>query len=121
VLIDLGRPSEAVESYDRALGIAPDSLETWCNRGAALQALECYNQAIVLKDEFPEAHYNRGCLLMALTHYSDAVPSFRRAVALRPDYFDAHNHLGLALAPAALWRASGGARMRRSGARYAAL
>jgi tetratricopeptide (TPR) repeat protein len=63
VLGELGRNEEAVESYDRALALAPDVIEDWLSRGVAL---------------------------IALGRYEDAVASFDRVLALKPDFPQAH-------------------------------
>ena len=39
VLSKIGRNAEALDSYDRALALAPDSVADWMNRGVALIAL----------------------------------------------------------------------------------
>ena len=59
---------EAVDAYDRALHIAPES---------------------------PEALSNRGQSLMSLARYPEALASFARAQAIRPDYASAHYNEGL--------------------------
>lgn len=69
------------------------------------QALECFYKAISIQANYPQAFLNIGCILSdrarSLTQPSrtlaDAVAAFEKALALRPEYFEAHNNLGLVL------------------------
>ena len=45
-LKDLGRSSEALESYDRALELKPDLAVAWCNRGLVLLELGRLDEAM---------------------------------------------------------------------------
>src|SRR5262249_7771011 len=96
--------SEAVASYDRALAIAPDSIDNWCNRGAALhelrrydEALASYDAALALKPDFAEVHFNRGNALALLGRHAEALAAYDRALAIDPAYLDALNARGAAL------------------------
>jgi predicted O-linked N-acetylglucosamine transferase (SPINDLY family) len=100
----MGRSAEAIASYDRAVAIAPQSLENWCNRAAALidlgrheDALASYEQAVTIKPQFAEAHLSRGNVLFALKRYRDAIAAFDMALALKPDDPDALSNKGSAL------------------------
>src|SRR5262249_35866332 len=44
-----------------------------------------------------ETHNNRGSALFALGRFHEAAASFRRAIALKPDYILAHYNLGLTM------------------------
>ena len=44
-----------------------------------------------------EAHFNRANQLDDLKRHEEAINSYRRAIALKPDYAEAHNNLGNAL------------------------
>lgn len=103
-LIELGRPGDALASYDRAIALKPNYLEAHNNRGAALNQLGRYEEALASCDkalaarpDYAEAHYNRGIALRSLQRAADAVASYERAIALKPDYFEAHNNRGIAL------------------------
>jgi len=69
-LLELGRQTEALTAFDRALAQAPNHTRAWNNRGRALQSL------------------NR---------HDDAVASFEKAIAVDKDYADAHSNLALSL------------------------
>jgi tetratricopeptide (TPR) repeat protein len=44
-----------------------------------------------------DAHFNLGVTLKEQGRLDEAVDSYRRAIALKPDYADAHNNLGMTL------------------------
>jgi len=99
----LGRPDEAVASYDRALALRPDA-ETHFNRANALkelrrldEALAGYDRALALDPDGAAAWYNRGNALKELGRPEEALVSYDRALFLRADYPDAHNNRGNAL------------------------
>ena len=53
---------------------------------------ECESQRVAMgiapKDEYD--YYNRGCLLALREQYADAVKAFDQAIALKPDFAEAH-------------------------------
>src|SRR5437879_2939905 len=78
-----GHPSEALESYERALALKPAFVDALNNRGSALkdlgrfdEALESFDRALALKPDLATAHYNRGALLSALKRHDDALASY---------------------------------------------
>jgi protein O-GlcNAc transferase len=60
-------------------------------------AIEHYKDALKILPEFPEAEYQMGTAQLALGKLDDAERSFRRAVALRPDWTLALNNLASVL------------------------
>ena len=64
--MELGRPDEALASYDQALALRPDDANTFNNRGSAL---------------------------MALGHAEEALASYDRALAIKPDHAEARDLL----------------------------
>jgi predicted O-linked N-acetylglucosamine transferase (SPINDLY family) len=104
VLRDLQRYQEAVDSYDRAIVLAPGYAEAHNNRGAALMALkradaalDSYASAISLRPDYAEAHYNRGVMLHEVGRVDEALESYARAVALQPRFAAAHYNQGIVL------------------------
>ncbi len=62
-------------------------------------ALREFEAAIADDDGFPEAHRGRALVLdLGFGRLEDAERAYRRAIALRPDYSEAHNDLGQLLA-----------------------
>src|SRR4029079_3367349 len=70
VLGTLGRPVEAVASYEAVLKIDPDHVD---------------------------ALLNHGCELQQLHRHREAVASFKRLTTVQPDHVDGHLNEGLAL------------------------
>jgi Tfp pilus assembly protein PilF len=72
-----------------------DALRT----GRYPEALREFDAALAVDDGFAEAHRGRALVLdFGFGRSEDAEKAYRRAVALRPDYSEAHNDLGQLLA-----------------------
>ena len=68
-------------------------------QGRAQDALNEYDTALAIDDRFPEAWYGRGLVLdFSFGRQEEAEKDYRRAIALRPAYSEAHNALGQLLA-----------------------
>ena len=100
----LGKKTEALESYDRALSVRPAHPEVLSNRGITLhqleqfdEALDSYDRALAVRPDHAEALSNRGNTLRSLNRFDEAVTSYDRALAARPDYAEAHCNRGAAL------------------------
>lgn len=90
-LMELGRLDAALESYDRAVAIAPENSEAHLSRAVVLErlrrtdaALAGYDRLIALKPNHADAHANRGNLLREMRRFEEAVESYERAIALDP-------------------------------------
>lgn len=67
--------------------------------GRGPEALREFDEALKSDERFPEAHLGRGLTLeFAFGKLDDAEKEYRRALALRPTYSEAHNDLGQLLA-----------------------
>jgi Tfp pilus assembly protein PilF len=67
--------------------------------GRFQEALQEFDQALKMNEKFPEASLGRGLVLeFAFGKLDQAEKSYRRALALRPNYPEAHNDLGQLLA-----------------------
>lgn len=62
----------------------------------AMAQKEIY-QALRMDPKSPEAHHVEGFILLGLKQYVQAAVAFRKALQLKPDYFEARNNLGAAL------------------------
>lgn len=100
VLTLLGRFEEALESYDRALAMAPDA-ETLRNRAQALQslnrprdALASYDAALQRDPTDVQAWFKRGVLLGELGRPDESLASYDRVLALQPGHVEALNNRG---------------------------
>ena len=105
----LGRSDEALEAYDRAVGIDPADAAAHAGRGDALaaldrfaEALEAYDRAADLDPGFAPFHLLRGDALAALDRFAEALEAYDAAVGIDPA--DAAAHVGRGDALAALGR-----------------
>ena len=83
---------EAIESFDKAIEIKPNSSEAWNNRGVSLHALgrkeeaiASFDKAIEIKPDQCKAWYNRGHSLHDLSRKEEAILSYEKAVEIKPD------------------------------------
>ena len=104
VLLDLGRPEEALASYERALDLKPDFAGALNGRGNALldlkrpeRALASYERALAHQPDHVQALNNRGNALLDLLRPEQALASYEHALALAPDFAGALNGRGNAL------------------------
>lgn len=108
LLVQLNRLEEAKAHFEKAIAIRPDSLQARNNLGNVLARLNCLDQSIVQYERVLEvsrrnaepyfrACYNMGVTLQALKRHEEAIPHYTRAIAIKPDYAEAHNGLADAL------------------------
>lgn len=120
-LSNLGRHSEALESYDRALNHAQEEFpEVWENRSASLSNLgqeeaaqKSFERAIALKPQEPEPRtintlptqqaeaktsFYQGVQKFNQGDFAAALVEFDRAVELMPEFALAWNNRGICLA-----------------------
>jgi len=101
----LGRASESVGLYRRALALNPRLVEAQNNLGNAFleledyaEALGSYRHALALKPNDAQILCNLGNALQQLGLADEARATAERAIAQDPNLAVAHNNLGLALA-----------------------
>jgi tetratricopeptide (TPR) repeat protein len=107
LLVDGGRPDDALPHIERTLALRPDYPEALNNLGNCLtqlkrpgEALAPLERAIQLQPRYAAAHNNLGAALMALGRAEEGRARFETAVRLQPDYATARRNLGQALASA---------------------
>jgi protein O-GlcNAc transferase len=93
VLEALGRSADALAESDRALAIQPNFPEAMLNRCGSLRALKRYEETLQGLDalllahpNYAEAHNMRGMLLADFNRPIEALTSYERAVALKPEF-----------------------------------
>jgi len=103
-LHDLKRYEEAVSSYKKAIQIAPGMGEAHNNLGNSLMALGCFNdaaasfsRAAMLMPNSPVPLAARATALQALGNIYEAEAACNKALAIDPDFADAHWNLALNL------------------------
>lgn len=104
VMYDQLGDSTAVDYYNSALEIHPESMEAWYNKGMFYQnrgrideAFECYRTIHQIDSTWTEPYYNEGYLHLLVTEQFDsAIYYFEKSVQYDPEYYQAYNNLGLA-------------------------
>ena len=102
VLLQLGRTSEALEHFDRALALEPDATaETLYGRGAAMlalsrvtEALTQFDRALAVAPRLLPALIGRAQALQRLQRFEAALLTLEQALRLAPQAGEAHYHRG---------------------------
>jgi protein O-mannosyl-transferase len=96
-----GDLDQAIEDYNKAIEIHPDSPLGYNNRGDAYlnqgdfeQAISDYTRAMELDPRFVEAYYNRGTAYLKLGEFPQALADFDMAIRVNPDYSRAYYNRG---------------------------
>lgn len=98
-----GRLDEAIAWWVKATEIKPDLFDVYCRCGVVLQklgkftdALHYYITALSLKSN-PKIFYRLGICYLKTEQLQNALDTFRRAIAIAPDFADAIADLGWVL------------------------
>jgi tetratricopeptide (TPR) repeat protein len=90
-------PKKAIDYWDQAIEIMPNSAKAYNNRGLAYydlklyqQAIKDYNQAISLDADYVAAHNNRGNSYYELAEFELALADFNQSLRLDSNYSKAH-------------------------------
>lgn len=92
-LIDSGRSDEAVKSLNQALQITPQHNGLTLTKIMALRQQQQPQQALDCLQQLPTSamtNYLAGCLYYDLQHYDEAEQQLLKALAMQPDYIEAH-------------------------------
>lgn len=99
-----GQPKKAIEQFNLALAIDPNSPEALHNKGMTLEkiglleeAFKCYKDALDRNEKLAPTHNNLGNVLRELGSLNDAVNHFKRALLIDPHYAEAYSNLGWTL------------------------
>ena len=103
-LRDRGSIDEAIEQYNEALAINPNSARVHNNLGEAFQKIGDYDESIRQSEEALRldpnsavAHNNLGVSLRLQGRLDEAIAHLEESLRLDPNRADAHNNLGVAL------------------------
>jgi tetratricopeptide (TPR) repeat protein len=106
-LLQAGRVPEAIQQFDVALRIEPDSAAAHYNLGDAMvrlgrvaEGIAQYEEALRINPGFAEAHNNLGSVLIRLGRFQEAARHWEEAIRIKPGYAEAHINLGNALVQA---------------------
>ena len=101
VLQAVGRKTDALAHYERAVEIRPDFAAAMMNLGNAyteqgrlVDAIACYERTLALQPQSAMAHYNIANVLAQQGQLEQAVVRYGAALALDPGLAEAHNNLG---------------------------
>src|SRR5881296_1506376 len=105
VLSAQGKPTEAIEHFQKGLQLRPDEPSAHTNLGVALiqqgklaDAIEHFRQAVHIHPDDALAHTNWGSALIDLGKPSEAIEHYSKALRITPGLAEAQNGLGQALA-----------------------
>ena len=94
----LGQPDEAIAAYRQALVLDESLTDARNNLGNALQkrgdlkeAAACFSELIRREPESANFHYNLANVLSMLKENEQSIASYRRAIAIRPDFHACFN------------------------------
>ncbi|MFA5033820.1 MAG: tetratricopeptide repeat protein [bacterium] len=101
---NLGKYEEALEAYDKATILNPNSAVAWCNKawvlgnlGGYREALECCNKAIRIDSSNEYVWGIKGWVLGNLNRHKDAIKACNKALSINSDDADALCTKGWAL------------------------
>ena len=104
ILRGQGQLAEAMTYYERALALAPSSVDTLYNLGNTCQdlglterAVGYFERALRLRPDTLELYNNLGSALQDIGRLDEAVACYRKALALRPDTVEVLDNLAAAL------------------------
>lgn len=97
-----GKAAEALSAYRRAVDLAPDFADAWCNlgtvhfhRGDRGEARSCYESALEADADHLEANFNLANLLDDEGRRETALHHYKAAVRVDPSFADARLNLAL--------------------------
>ena len=98
--LEEAEPAAAIECYQRALHLRPDSSETLINLGRLYAesgqfdpATDCFTRAIEIDPRDPTALYNLGVVAQDMNRDPEAIELYQRALGLDPLLAEAHYNL----------------------------
>ena len=101
LLIQQGKPEDAIDAYEEAIRLNLDFAEAYNDRGGAKYRLGQYDEAIDdcskaidLKLNYPGAYYNRGLAKYKLGRYDEAIDDCSKAIDLKLNYPGAYLNRG---------------------------
>ncbi len=101
LLYNQGRDEEAVLSFEKAIIIQPDYVDTYSNivnplnrLGNLKRALEYSARALEMEPSRPVSHNNHGTLLRSAGFSGEAFRSYSKAIELNPNFVDAYSNRG---------------------------
>ncbi|MBL94509.1 MAG: hypothetical protein CMF70_04310 [Magnetovibrio sp.] len=102
---DAGNIEEAIQSFEKAVAVDPNSADNFYNLGVLLtsqsklpQALDSYKKAVAINPFFSEAYNNLGGILKELGSYEDAIANYEKVLSINPESAETFYNLASVLA-----------------------
>jgi tetratricopeptide (TPR) repeat protein len=102
-LMEAGEYAEAAQTFEKALELEPDNVETLTKLGMAHyklvqldQAIEAYTKALALKPDDVSVMSNLGVAYYRFGRLDNAIEIYNQAIAVAPDDADIHSNLAAA-------------------------
>ena len=100
-LLQKGQVNEALEQFQKAVGIYSNYLEAHYNLGVALfqkgqmdEAVAQYQKALEINPDYADVYYNLGNALLQKGQSDEAVAQFQKALEINPNDADVRGNLG---------------------------
>ena len=100
-LLNQGKTSEAIQSYQQAIQQKPDYAEAYNNLGIAFkyqnrldEAITCYQQALKSRPDYAIAYNNMANAIRDKGNLAEAERLYLEALRLEPDFAEVSNNLG---------------------------
>lgn len=100
ILLDLGRPTEAIDAYKTAIKMSPNYAEGYSNLGNGFQAvgdytkaIECYQSALRMEPGNLEFKLNLGNAYSRTHLYEKATQCYEEIISINPSNPSAHFYL----------------------------
>jgi tetratricopeptide (TPR) repeat protein len=101
-LVEQKQYQAAIDSFDRAIKIRPDGVESWLQKGYCLsqlnlfnRAIDCYQNVIQIDDSNEYAYLAIALDLYNIEKYREAILYLEKLTKLDPKHIDAYYYLGL--------------------------
>ena len=98
-----GKPVKSIALFSELIGMQPDNLDAYLNRGSAyIQSKQFelgiadFSHVISVKPDLMEAWYNRGTAFVVAHQYERAIADLSEAIRLKPDTARAYCNRALA-------------------------
>jgi tetratricopeptide (TPR) repeat protein len=103
-LFALGKFSEAIECFDKAIAIDPKHSNSWNGKGVALtslkqyeKAIECFDKALAIEPRNNVAWQNKGNASAGLGREEEAIRCYDKAISINPQSAYAWHNKGESL------------------------
>ncbi len=89
---EIGKPDDAISSFQAAVKFAPQMAEAWNNLGVAQdelnlteKAINSYEKAIKIQPDYASPHLNLGISLQKSDQFKEAEEQYKKVLELQPD------------------------------------